>query len=79
MLREAVIGTKNQSFLGILGKMEAFVGENGQEVVENWMTLEFGNILHAHDIWLQISDEPTEISEQRPLRVVVILKPLRIF
>ena len=42
--------------------METFVGENGQEIVENLVTLEFGDIFHAHDIGLQLRCEPQHVA-----------------
>src|SRR5712664_2411494 len=61
MLRNAVIGTIDHPFLGVIGEMETFIGENRQEVTENLVTLEFGYVLHAHDVGFRLSDETAEV------------------
>lgn len=79
MLRNAVIRAVHHPLLWVLSEMETFFGENGHEVIENFVTLEFGDILHAHDIGFRLPDEPAEVPEQSPFRVTVVLEPLRIF
>jgi len=78
-LRNTIIGTIDHPFLGVVSEMETFVGENGQEIVEDLVTLEFGDIFHTHDIGLQLSDEAAEVPEQGPFRVTVVLDSLGIF
>jgi hypothetical protein len=79
MLRNSVIGTVDYPSLGVIGEMETFIGENRQEVMEDFVTLQFGDVLHAHNIGFQLSDESAEISEQGPLWVTVVLEPLGVF
>ncbi|SRR6266481_3330329 len=79
MLRNPITRAIDHPFLGVFGEMETFVGENGQEVVENLVALEFGYVLHTHDVGFQLSDETAEVPEQGPLRVTVVLEPLGIF
>src|SRR5882724_3196123 len=50
MLRNTITRTIDHPFLGIVGEMEALVDENRQEVTENLVTLEFGYVLHAHNV-----------------------------
>src|SRR6266850_2804927 len=47
--------------------------------MENLVTLEFGDVLHAHDVGFQLSDETAKVPEQGPLRITVVLEPLRVF
>src|SRR5437899_3067288 len=65
MLGKAIILTIDNPLLGIIRKVETLVGKDAQEVVEDFMTLEFWDVLHADDIRLQLSHEPPEVLEQR--------------
>lgn len=79
MLRNTVILTVDHPFLRVVSEMETFVGENCQEVTEDFVALELGYVLHTHDVGLQLSDQTAEVSEQRPFRITEILEPLGIF
>lgn len=79
ILRYAIIGTKDHPLFWVLRKVKSFVGKNGQEVAEDFVTLKFGDILHTHDVGHQLSDETTEVLKQVPFRVAMVLESLRIF
>ena len=58
--------------------MESFIDEDRQETVEDAVALEVGYILHTHNIRFHCPNEATEVLEQGPFWIVVVLKSLSI-
>jgi len=78
-LRDAIVGAVDDPFLDVAGEMESFLGEKGHKIPEECVAPEFGDILHAHDIWLQLSNETAKVPEQGPFRTTVVREALGVF
>ena len=59
--------------------MKSLVGERVQKIVEDRIPLEFGDIFHGHDVGPQFADEPGELRQQCPFRVVFVVESLCVF
>src|SRR5260370_21346344 len=78
MLGNPVVRAGHHPLLRLLCVMEALLVEDGHELVKYLVRLELGYVLHAHDVWFQLANEPTEVSEQSPFRIAVILEPFSV-
>src|SRR5690242_10432108 len=79
ILRDAIVLAEDHPFLRIFREMESFIGEHSQEVAEDLVTLDFGDVLDTYDVGFQLPHKTAEIPEQVPFRVAMILLPLRVF
>jgi len=76
MLWHTVVLAIDNPPLRVLCKVEAFFGENREEIMKDSIALDFWNVFDTDDVRPHLAHQATEILQQSPLRIFRVFQSL---